>query len=302
MARRVMSGFTLIELLVVIAIIAILAAILFPVFAQARDAARKTTSISNVNQIMKAHMMYMQDYDERFAPAVEDNPETNASNGIDYDASWMLKVQPYVKNLRLFYSPNARRQDDPILTGPNRSSGGIIFSYGMLMRWRFYSGRDPGATNMWATGFGTAMMDGVGGYQFTPGNSYFGSAPSRFCGQPGTQADRFAPSYTAAAVARPAEVAVVVDALGFDYGMTCRNRYPAPADATDASSPYRGLNFAGRYAYEGERLYGGVPYRLGVGAVGFADGHVAALRTERFFEIITLPSGLRAYRYQYAGE
>jgi catechol 2,3-dioxygenase-like lactoylglutathione lyase family enzyme len=164
-------------------------------------------------------------------------------------------------------------------------SGGIIFSYGMLMRWRFYSGRDPGATNLWATGFGAAMMDGVGGYQFTPGASYFGSAPARFCGQGGTQADRFAPSYTFAQIARPAEVAVIADALGFDYGMTCRNRYPAPADALDASSPYRGLNFAGRYAYEGERLYQGVPYRLGVGAVGFADGHVAGMRTERLFTI-----------------
>jgi prepilin-type N-terminal cleavage/methylation domain len=133
-------GFTLIELLVVIAIIAILAAILFPVFAQARDSARKATSISNVNQIMKAHMMYAQDHDERFCPAVEDNPESEASNGIDYDASWMRKLQPYVRNFRVFYSPNARRQDDPVLTGSNRSSGGIIFSYGMLMRWRFYSG------------------------------------------------------------------------------------------------------------------------------------------------------------------
>jgi catechol 2,3-dioxygenase-like lactoylglutathione lyase family enzyme len=181
-------------------------------------------------------------------------------------------------------------------------SGGIIFSYGMLMRWRFYSGRDPGATNLWATGFGAAMMDGVGGYQFTPGASYFGSAPARFCGQGGTQADRFAPSYTFAQIARPAEVAVIADALGFDYGMTCRNRYPAPADALDASSPYRGLNFAGRYAYEGERLYQGVPYRLGVGAVGFADGHVAGMRTERLFTIFTTASGVPAYRYQYAGE
>ncbi len=299
--RRV-CGFTLIELLVVIAIIAILAAILFPVFAQARDSARKATSISNVNQIMKAHMMYASDHDERFCPAVEDNPESEASTGIDYDASWIRKLQPYVRNFRVFYSPNARRQDDPVLTGANRTSGGIIFSYGMLMRWRFYSGRDPGPANMWATGFGNAMMDGVGGYQYTPGTSYFGSAPSRFCGQPGTQADRFAPSYSFAQIARPAEVAVIADALGFDYGMTCRNRYPAPADALDASSPYRGLNFAGRYAYEGERLYQGVPYRLGVGAVGFADGHVAGMRTERFFTIFTTASGVPAYRYQYAGE
>jgi prepilin-type N-terminal cleavage/methylation domain-containing protein len=62
-ARR--SGFTLIELLVVIAIIAILAAILFPVFARAREQARKTASLSNVKQLGLAYLMYLQDYDER---------------------------------------------------------------------------------------------------------------------------------------------------------------------------------------------------------------------------------------------
>src|SRR5437588_2990917 len=62
-ARR-SRGFTLIELLVVIAIIAILAAILFPVFAQAREAARKTSCLSNMKQVTLAALMYMQDYDE----------------------------------------------------------------------------------------------------------------------------------------------------------------------------------------------------------------------------------------------
>src|SRR5436309_9575859 len=68
------SGFTLIELLVVIAIIAILAAILFPVFARARESARRTGCVSNVNQLGKAWMMYVQDWDERFPPRLPPPP------------------------------------------------------------------------------------------------------------------------------------------------------------------------------------------------------------------------------------
>ena len=63
-------GFTLIELLVVIAIIAILAAILFPVFARAKTSARQTTSISNVRQISMALHMYMTDHNDRYPPGV----------------------------------------------------------------------------------------------------------------------------------------------------------------------------------------------------------------------------------------
>src|SRR5262245_61436056 len=63
---QVARGFTLIELLVVIAIIAILAAILFPVFAQAREKARQAGCLSNIKQWATATMMYVQDYDEKF--------------------------------------------------------------------------------------------------------------------------------------------------------------------------------------------------------------------------------------------
>ena len=87
------SGFTLIELLVVIAIIAILAAILFPVFARARAKANQASCLSNNKQIMVAFLSYVQDYDTLFPSTVV--------GGI----SWPLLLNPYVKNYSIFYCP-----------------------------------------------------------------------------------------------------------------------------------------------------------------------------------------------------
>ncbi len=84
------TGFTLIELLVVIAIIAILAAILFPVFARAREKARQTSCLSNVKQLCLAQNMYIQDYDEMLTGR----------------EMWGEKLQPYVKNEQIFGCPS----------------------------------------------------------------------------------------------------------------------------------------------------------------------------------------------------
>jgi prepilin-type N-terminal cleavage/methylation domain-containing protein/prepilin-type processing-associated H-X9-DG protein len=103
-------GFTLIELLVVIAIIAILAAILFPVFAQARDSARQSTCLNNGKQLGTALMMYAQDYDENlpswpFAGANDIRRSRIFTSGWGY-STWVPALMPYVKNQGVFACPN----------------------------------------------------------------------------------------------------------------------------------------------------------------------------------------------------
>ena len=156
-------GFTLIELLVVIAIIAILAAILFPVFARAREAARKATCISNVKQIVLACIMYAQDYDE-VLPAVNadendgcahavnpadtnlggDPLEAKYASTLDARHMWQLAdvTLPYVKSIDIFNCPTLTRRDagykiamitmpdtDPFIPGARKTtqSGSYVY-------------------------------------------------------------------------------------------------------------------------------------------------------------------------------
>lgn len=138
--RSIRSGFTLIELLVVIAIIAILAAILFPVFAQAREKARQASCTSNVKQATLSILMYVQDYDEVFVPGgmgtqdfgtncsgvVDGNRNMNNYNGMcqfsnvpyancngwpcigpDGSGSFAARLYPYIKNFGIFACPSA---------------------------------------------------------------------------------------------------------------------------------------------------------------------------------------------------
>jgi prepilin-type N-terminal cleavage/methylation domain len=132
------SGFTLIELLVVIAIIAILAAILFPVFAQAREKARQASCLSNTRQYSTAAMMYVQDYDETF-------PFSAVMNGACV-ATFYWAVEPYVKNDQITRCPS---DDEPTsvvdLVGAPCQNTPPLNSY-VVNHALFTNGFFPGAT------------------------------------------------------------------------------------------------------------------------------------------------------------
>lgn len=137
---RSRRAFTLIELLVVIAIISILAAILFPVFARARENARRSSCISNMKQIGLGMMQYLQDYDERFPSQNSDGPENYASATFVESGStknWIRSIHPYVKSWQLFLCPSAKPFDrDPPSTAnePNGNSNTNYRASGVIMQ------------------------------------------------------------------------------------------------------------------------------------------------------------------------
>ena len=122
--RSVKNGFTLVELLVVIAVIAMLAAILFPVFAQARGKARQTVCLSNARQIGLAALQYVQDYDETFP------------NGINFYAGWRIwpgegwagQCMPYIRNASLFRCPS----DSESLHAPHDSVASYAYNFNLV--------------------------------------------------------------------------------------------------------------------------------------------------------------------------
>ncbi|MBC8136724.1 MAG: DUF1559 domain-containing protein [Fibrella sp.] len=135
-------AFTLIELLVVIAIIAILSAILFPVFAQAREKARQSACLSNTKQIGTALMMYVSDYDGAY-------PYASTKEAINPKVRWADRLYPYTKNTAIFLCPSAPDEqankgfahDWDTMTGTYKSAslrwGGFGYNYQYLGNSRF---------------------------------------------------------------------------------------------------------------------------------------------------------------------
>ena len=172
-APKARKGFTLIELLVVIAIIAILAAILFPVFAQARAKARAALCLSNEKQIGLSVMMYAQDYDDTmpFSTYPKGWCGSSTANAVS-NPKWIDMIYPYVKNTALFTCPDF----------PQASSGVIGKNWNLYVPESLDSCTGRGS----ATRLGTYMMNGA----------YFGEAKAHGpSGQPlakiGVPADTF---------------------------------------------------------------------------------------------------------------
>ncbi len=193
-SRGSRSGFTLIELLVVIAIIAILAAILFPVFAQAREQARKISCLSNARNLGTAMAMYTQDYDE----SVILNYATDEAT---YIYTWQDLAQPYIKNYQLLLCPDSPYHN------PDPNNFEYWMSYGILPR-----ASAAGYSNFltrssaWFQNYTKANLryDGLSGANISPGGLNYGYKVGNN------------PSASLASVARPSEYALIFDSDNFD--------------------------------------------------------------------------------------
>ncbi|RYX85992.1 DUF1559 domain-containing protein [bacterium] len=159
------NGFTLIELLVVIAIIAILAAILFPVFARARENARRSSCMSNLKQIGLGFLQYTQDYDEQYPVGV-------LTNGVPRGNGWAGQVAPYIKSIQIFRCPS-----DP--TTPNQSGNPIIsYAENTAMGFPINGWSGPKIAGFTETPK-TVMAFEVRGASFNPSNdAYVGGSPA----------------------------------------------------------------------------------------------------------------------------
>jgi prepilin-type N-terminal cleavage/methylation domain-containing protein/prepilin-type processing-associated H-X9-DG protein len=170
------KAFTLIELLVVIAIIAILAAILFPVFAQAREKARQTACLSNCKQMGLATMMYVEDYDERFfwQPWPGSTPTTPTIDpylNIPQPTLGLWDIlQPYVKNQGIFACPSNSDSyyagNYPLNYKVNYGDNELLFTYMPVAQATLQAPADiamfADSTLLWGTFIGFEVQDSDG--------------------------------------------------------------------------------------------------------------------------------------------
>jgi prepilin-type N-terminal cleavage/methylation domain-containing protein/prepilin-type processing-associated H-X9-DG protein len=253
-ARALKRGFTLIELLVVIAIIALLAAILFPVFGRARENARRSSCQSNLKQIGLAYSQYLNDYDSRYPPTVTErnSPASGVSDTADVSGvqvySIQYKLYPYTKSGDVNPTLNAVR------------SGGI---------WK-----DPSApawpvskSKQWlSSDYGTNGND----WGLSNGNAYYNGNLTDF-NDPSNHPDfGFNSQVIESQLAFPSQFIVTADAARADGSPSRGGMYPQPWEFDDSASASQQGRIIARHL-EGANIL-------------FADGHVKWLRPEKTYK------------------
>lgn len=252
MSNTIKKGFTLIELLVVIAIIAILAAILFPVFGRARENARRSSCQSNMKQIGLGVKQYIQDYDEKFPIALV---EVGTPDGIFQagESGWAASMQPYLKSVQIFQCPSE--------TNPPSASSAATNAAGYNDYWANFNviGGSGGVSEASIEAQALTVLNGDGSGQalanYTDGTAAYVVTPGSSAVSPTTAAPNG----------------------GFDQVAV----YLRGTSGSQAS-PYRGNS--ANYVYDTTSTTatgrGGKRHLDGLN-VGFADGHVKWYRPEK---------------------
>lgn len=247
-------GFTLIELLVVIAIIAILAAILFPVFAQARAAARKTVCISNEKQMGTSMMMYVQDYDESGAP------KRIVDSGADWWSAkmhnWKDALYPYIKNGGRDYNNGVNYT--------TAGSGGIFqcpensasWSAQKMLYWGNWGPGEPGdETTRYPRGY--AINDDAGRNETGKRNAFF----------PSVEVSNISPGGSLAIFEQPSNTIMILESRMFLADMW--------ADAAAYECTPDGVPAGGQSTGCVSGHHGGMTNFV------FMDGHAKTMRLQR---------------------
>jgi len=286
-------GFTLIELLVVIAIIAILAAILFPVFAQARAQARKTTCLSNNKQLGLAVLMYVQDYDETFpllfTRTICQDFSTFWCNGIGAPSAnaWQNTVQPYCKNWGLTIC------SENFLTNSNPSTNLDAFlNYGIPPLSGVHGVPQWGDTYYAFGGF--ANWQGLAG-AFND-NTWSSGANTN------------TPSAPLAQIAAPANMTLLSDASEAGWWGTAFGPGPYDSDyfhyCVSWYPEYQVQRFGpiGRHNQQNKTYCSSIRFSGGQFITTFADGHTKSMPINQYFGQKITAGGLHVYQYLWPSE
>ncbi len=298
------KAFTLIELLVVIAIIAILAAILFPVFAQAKVAAKKTSVLSNAKQFGTAELLYAGDADDLFSPAMSFNDTDFALT------SWAVLCQPYIKSYAMLMDPftPAKLTDSPLLLNsqwgmPTRRVASIYCPTNPEQTWGCSIGNTvEGARQL--TGGVPWGHDGIGGANVSPN-----AAAVNFIA--GWYTPGGVPSLSGTAVARPADTMLITQASSPDLmwaggwepdrasKMWTYAPYNLYGDSNATTGPMGRIGENGKKAgvYPGDETNPS-QFPEGINVSVFTDGHAKAQKWKALHsQSVTTAGGTKYLKY-----